>query len=50
MQAGQNFMRLAAALADAFTVYLPDRRGGGSAAHPATTTSWLANAMTWDLF
>lgn len=29
MQASQNFMRLAGALADAFTVYVPDRRGRG---------------------
>ncbi|HEX7658272.1 MAG TPA: alpha/beta hydrolase [Pseudonocardiaceae bacterium] len=28
-QAAQNFMSLAAALADSFTVYLPDRRGRG---------------------
>jgi pimeloyl-ACP methyl ester carboxylesterase len=29
MQASQNFMRLATALADEFTVYVPDRRGRG---------------------
>src|SRR3954452_5225511 len=29
MQAAQNFMDLAIALADAFTVYVPDRRGRG---------------------
>jgi pimeloyl-ACP methyl ester carboxylesterase len=29
MQASQHFMKLAAALADMFTVYLPDRRGRG---------------------
>src|SRR5215475_9683356 len=29
MQAAQNFMRLAEALCDAFTVYVPDRRGRG---------------------
>lgn len=29
MQAAQNFMRLAAFLADDFTVYVPDRRGRG---------------------
>jgi pimeloyl-ACP methyl ester carboxylesterase len=29
MQAAQNFMALAAALADGFTVYVPDRRGRG---------------------
>ena len=27
MQAAQNLMKLAHALADSFTVYLPDRRG-----------------------
>jgi pimeloyl-ACP methyl ester carboxylesterase len=30
MQASQNFMRLASHLSDAFTVYVPDRRGRGS--------------------
>jgi pimeloyl-ACP methyl ester carboxylesterase len=29
IQASQHYMRLAAALADAFTVYVPDRRGRG---------------------
>lgn len=29
MQASQNFMRLATALADEFTVHVPDRRGRG---------------------
>ena len=29
MQAAQNFMKLGAALSDAFTVYVPDRRGRG---------------------
>src|SRR5215468_4744406 len=29
MQASQNFTRLAEALADSFTVYVPDRRGRG---------------------
>ena len=29
MQASQNFMRLGTALADAFTLYIPDRRGRG---------------------
>ena len=29
MQASQHYMRLAAALSDAFTVYVPDRRGRG---------------------
>ena len=34
MQAGQSFMKLAAALADEFTVYLPDRRGRGLSGPP----------------
>ena len=29
LQSSQNFMRLGAALADSFTVYIPDRRGRG---------------------
>jgi len=29
MQASQHYMRLATALSDAFTVYVPDRRGRG---------------------
>ena len=29
MQSSQNFTRLAIALSDAFTVYVPDRRGRG---------------------
>lgn len=34
MQAAQNLMKLAAALADAFTVYVPDRRGRGLSGPP----------------
>ncbi len=34
MQAAQNLMRLAGALADSFTVYLPDRRGRGLSGPP----------------
>ena len=34
MQAALNFGRLAAALADAFTVYVPDRRGRGRSGPP----------------
>jgi pimeloyl-ACP methyl ester carboxylesterase len=34
MQASQHYMRLATALADAFTVYLPDRRGRGLSGPP----------------
>lgn len=34
MQAAQNFMRLGLALADAFTIYIPDRRGRGLSSGP----------------
>ena len=34
MQAAQNFGKLASALADAFTVYVPDRRGRGLSGPP----------------
>ena len=34
MQAAQNLMRLAEALSDAFTLYLPDRRGRGLSGPP----------------
>lgn len=34
MSAAQNLMKLAAALADSFTVYLPDRRGRGQSGPP----------------
>jgi hypothetical protein len=34
MQAAQNFMLLAKALSDEFTVYLPDRRGRGLSGPP----------------
>jgi pimeloyl-ACP methyl ester carboxylesterase len=34
MQAAQNLMRLAGALADSFTVFLPDRRGRGLSGPP----------------
>jgi pimeloyl-ACP methyl ester carboxylesterase len=34
MQAAQNLMRLAGALADGFTVYVPDRRGRGLSGPP----------------
>ncbi len=36
MQAAQNLMKLAGALADAFTVYLPDRRGRGRSGPPGS--------------
>jgi pimeloyl-ACP methyl ester carboxylesterase len=35
LQASQHYMRLAAALADAFKVYVPDRRGRGLSGPPA---------------
>lgn len=34
MQGAQNFMKLAAALADQFTLYIPDRRGRGLSGEP----------------
>ncbi len=34
MQAAQNFTKLAVTLSDAFTVYVPDRRGRGSSGPP----------------
>jgi pimeloyl-ACP methyl ester carboxylesterase len=34
MQASQNFMKLATDLSDAFTLYVPDRRGRGSSGPP----------------
>jgi pimeloyl-ACP methyl ester carboxylesterase len=34
MGTAENFMELAMALADAFTVYIPDRRGRGLSPHP----------------
>lgn len=39
MQASQNFMRLATALSDEFTVYLPDRRGRGLSGPPGESYS-----------
>ena len=36
MQAAQNLMKLAHALADSFTVHLPDRRGGGLSGPPGS--------------
>jgi pimeloyl-ACP methyl ester carboxylesterase len=39
MQAAQNLMKLAAALADSFTVYLPDRRGRGLSGPPGSRYS-----------
>jgi pimeloyl-ACP methyl ester carboxylesterase len=43
LQASQHYMRLAAALADAFTVYVPDRRGRGLSGPPVEQHS-LAQA------
>ncbi|HVB71957.1 MAG TPA: alpha/beta hydrolase [Ktedonobacteraceae bacterium] len=34
LQASQHYMRLATALSDAFTVYVPDRRGRGLSGPP----------------
>ena len=34
IQASQNYMRLAAAFSDAFTVYVPDQRGRGLSGPP----------------
>jgi pimeloyl-ACP methyl ester carboxylesterase len=42
MQAGQNFMKLGGALADEFTVYLPDRRGRGLSGPPGDSYSLRA--------
>jgi pimeloyl-ACP methyl ester carboxylesterase len=39
MQAAQNLMKLAGALADSFTVYLPDRRGRGLSGPPGSRYS-----------
>jgi pimeloyl-ACP methyl ester carboxylesterase len=48
LQAGQNFMRLAGALADAFTVYLPDRRGRGLSGPPGDRYSLKAECEDID--
>ena len=42
MQAAQNLMKLAVALADSFTVYLPDRRGRGLSGPPGSHYSLAA--------
>ena len=39
MQAAQNFMKLAGALADSFTIYVPDRRGRGLSGPPGSNYS-----------
>jgi pimeloyl-ACP methyl ester carboxylesterase len=41
MQASQHYIRLAAALADTFTVYLPDRRGRGLSGPPGEPYSMV---------
>ena len=46
MQAAQNLVKLARALADSFTAYLPDRRGRGPPGRRAVTTASLRNART----
>ncbi len=48
MQAAQNFMKLAAALADTFTVYLPDRRGRGLSGPPGDHYSLKAECEDID--
>jgi pimeloyl-ACP methyl ester carboxylesterase len=48
MQAGQSFMRLAAALAGDFTVYLPDRRGRGLSGPPGEKYNLLAECQDMD--
>jgi pimeloyl-ACP methyl ester carboxylesterase len=41
-QAAQNFTKLASALSDAFTVYVPDRRGRGRSGPPGDQYSLRA--------
>lgn len=48
MQAAQNLMKLAAALADSFTVYLPDRRGRGLSGPPGSHYSLAAECEDID--
>jgi pimeloyl-ACP methyl ester carboxylesterase len=48
LQAGQNFMKLGAALADEFTVYLPDRRGRGMSGPPGDRYSLTAECEDID--
>ena len=48
MQAAQNLMKLAEALADSFTVYLPDRRGRGLSGPPGSHYSLAAECEDID--
>src|ERR1700749_1093571 len=48
MQAAQNLMKLAMALADSFTVYLPDRRGRGLSGPPGSHYSLTAECEDID--
>ena len=48
MQAAQNLMKLAVALADSFTVYLPDRRGRGLSGPPGSHYSLTAECEDID--
>jgi pimeloyl-ACP methyl ester carboxylesterase len=48
MQAAQNLMKLARALADSFTVYLPDRRGRGRSGPPGSHYSLAAECEDID--
>jgi pimeloyl-ACP methyl ester carboxylesterase len=48
MQAAQNLMKLAAALADSFTVCLPDRRGRGLSGPPGSHYSLAAECEDID--
>jgi pimeloyl-ACP methyl ester carboxylesterase len=48
MQAAQNLMKLAGALAGSFTVYLPDRRGRGRSGPPGSHYSLTAECQDID--
>jgi len=50
IQASQNYMRLAAALSDAFTVYAPDRRGRGLSGPPGEQYSMAKECEDVDTF
>jgi pimeloyl-ACP methyl ester carboxylesterase len=50
MQAAQNFGKLAAALADAFSVYVPDRRGRGASGPPGDHYSLTTECEDLDAF
>lgn len=46
MMTAANFTKLGAALADAFTVYVPDRRGAVAAAPTPTITGSVTRSPT----